>query len=646
MSKQNGYSTLGKVEVFATLALTLSVLVISPAVFNVTFVDSNWWLLGLGSAGVLLGGLRYFASAVKELRSRRPGQYVLGSLALLLLSGYSVWQSLFDWQHDAWYQAVSVASLLAIGDWFFHGLISRIQGAVPDFQSLVPEFADLIDGKEISRIRASELEIGAIVLVRPGATVPADGVVVQGQSDVDESAITGESIPVHKSEGMPIYAGTFNASAKKSNKALTIRITAVGGDLLVESAQRAVSGLVSERAAVDELSKKLTFGLFILTIAVALIGSGLWLALAPTELGNAVFCASAVLLAANLSIVGNVSSLVNTLMAAVAGSGGILVRTRTALYRLRKSHIVVLNLVGTLTAGDPKLVEIHLAKGTSLGSANEVLAIAAAADANSDHLLARLISATAKERNLAEPALYEIEKISTGVSARMDGSSVLVGSAATLTQNNVPIDVQDLVKVADANSKGNSVVYVVIDYLLVGYLEFKDEVRETAREAVTRLRLQRKRVIAISGEAEGVVAGVCASLGIVEYFAEVLHERKLDIIDRLRQDGSIITVVGDAFADAQTLAASDVAVALGVGGELGTQSADVLVISDEPRAVSRIMQLAGRSNRTVNSLLIFVTILNVLGVSAAGFYPVPLATAGLVLVSTLIAGNSIWRLGK
>lgn len=646
MSTQNGYSTLNKVSFFATLALAIAVLVVSPAVFAAEFENAQWILFGAGVVATLVGGSRYFASAARELSARAPSQYVLGSAGLLIIAGFATYQTLTDWRQDVWWQVVLVASVLNLGDWYFASLQERVARNVPDLLSLLPEFADIIVDKEITRIRASELEVGDIILVRPGAVVPADGVVVQGSSSVDESQMTGETKDVAKVEGSAVFAGTMNTASKKSNRALTVRVTATGGDLLVESFTRKVEELAQERGAVDKLSMRLNSGLFIFTIAAALIGAGLWLVFEPQAWQNAIYCASAVLLAVNLAIVSKASSLVNVMLASVAGSGGVLVRARSALYRIRKSHIVVLNLVGTLTTGDPKLVAIHLAKGTSLGSRNEVLAVAGAADANSSHALAQVILAEMTARKVEPVQLYELENHPMGVSARMDGSSILVGSAGILTSNQVPIDVQDLVEVASANERGNAIVYVVIDNLLVGYLEFKDEIRETAREAVLDLHAQRKRIVVITGEALGVTEAVCKSLGITEFFAEVVNDRKVGLIDRLRQDGSIITVVGDSVSDAAALAAADVGIAIGVGGELGTQSADLLVITNEPRSVTRVMRLAKRSTRTVNLSLALVTCFDVAALAIAGFYPLPVASAGLVLLSTVVLGASIWGLRK
>jgi Cu+-exporting ATPase len=187
---------------------------------------------------------------------------------------------------------------------------------------------------------------------------------------------------------------------------------------------------------------------------------------------------------------------------------------------------------------------------------------------------------------------------------------------------------------------------VVIDNLLVGYLEFRDEIRETAREAINRLHAQRKRIVVITGEAAGVTEAVCKSLGVHEFFAEVVHDRKLAILDQLRQDGSIITVVGDPIEEAALLDSADVGIAIGVGGELGSQSADILVISNEPRSVARIMRLARQSTRTLNVGLVLVTLFDVLALGAAGFFALPLVSVSAVLVSSVLAGASIWRLRK
>ena len=638
MHKQNGYSVMGRVGVFVTLALNVAVIVLS-------FQSFSYVSLGLGLLTVLLGGLRFFVEAVRELRSRRFGQYFLGSLGLLVLTGVALAQSLVGLS-TSWWQAASVASVLSVTHWYLRGVSARVNSASTNLLTLLPEYADVMADGSIEHVRASEVSVGDILLVRPEATVPVDGVVVQGESSVDESILTGEDLPVAKKQGSLVFAGTVNASAKRSNKALTIRATSLPGDFLVQNFTRKVEALALSRGMVDQVSAKLESSLFVLTLASAFIAGGLWLILEPAQWVAALSTLAAVLLAVNLAVVSSVSPLVSRLLAALAGVRGSLVRSRTALYRVRKSHIVVMNLVGTLTMGESKLVGIHLAKGTSLGSESEVLAVAAAMESKSSHVLAREITSVALARNIEFASLYELEHIRQGVSARMDGSSLLLGSAALLTANSVPIDVQDFIKVADANERGNSIVYLVIDNLLVAYLEFKDEVRETAREAVRELQVARKRVIAITGEAEGVAKAICESLGIVEYFAERDTAQKLALLDELRMDGSVITAVGSPTDDASLLASAEVGIALGVGADLGTESADILVISTEPRAVGRMMTLARASTRTVTLSLVFVGLFDVVAISLAGFLGQPILSAGFVLLSSVVSGVSILRLRR
>lgn len=645
MPKVVEFSLASRVGVFASVAFTLVVLILEPWVFGVEFENQPWFVLGFGLAAVLSGGSRNFALAFEELSRRQVGQYSLGSLGLSLLVGLATLQS-FAGESGAWLHAAAVALLLGLADWSFAQLKSRVSGYSTDLLSLLPEFADVIVDKEITRVRASELEVGDIILVRPGAVAAADGFVVQGEGQLDESGITGEAALVAKSEGSFVYAGTVNRSSKRSNRAMTVRVSAVSGDLFVERYTASIESLASERSKGDAFAERLTSGLVILTLASALIGSGMWLVLEPSSWPMAVYAGAAVLVGVNLLMLGQVSVLINTLVASVAGASGFLVRARTALYRLRKSHVVVTNLVGTLTMGQLRLVEIHLAKGTSLGGVKEVLAVAAAANANSDHPLAKVILAEAERKRVPEVALYDLEKHSRGVSARMDGSEVLVGGPGILTMQNVPIDVQDLVKVATANEKGNSVVYVVIDNLLVGYLEFRDEIRETAREAVLQLQLQRKRIVVITGEAAGVTEVVCKSLGITEFHSEVVKERRLQILEELRADRSIITVVGSQEDDAEALRSADVGLALGVGWHLDSEVSDIQVIGNEPRAVSRLMLLAKSATKTTTGVIALVTVLDFVAIALAGFLAAPVLSAALVLISTVLAGRLVWSLQR
>ena len=215
MHKQNGYSVMGRVGVFVTLALNAAVVVLS-------FRPSSYVLLGLGLATVLLGGLRFFVEAVRELKARRFGQYFLGSLGLLVLTGVALVESLFGLP-VSWWQAASVASVLSVTHWYLRGVSARVNSASTNLLALLPEYADVMVDGAIDHVRASEVSVGDILLVRPEATVPVDGVVVQGESAVDESILTGEDLPVAKQRGSFVYAGTVNASAKRSNKALTVR---------------------------------------------------------------------------------------------------------------------------------------------------------------------------------------------------------------------------------------------------------------------------------------------------------------------------------------------------------------------------------------------------------------------------------------
>lgn len=650
MSKADGYGWLGRTRLWLTVAATLVVLAFTPAVeafFGYSIdLDSPYLIAGLGLVPFALAFSRFLAGSLREWRRLRPGQHTLAALGLLVSVAAGVWADFFDNNRDYWWQVGVASSVLLLCDWLLSSTRGRAFSALPNLNNLLPEFSDVIEGREINRVAVSELRVGDIVLVRPGSVIPGDGVVVQGEGSVDEEAITGESLEVAKTQGSRVFAGSVNSSAKKSNRALTIRIDALGSDLLVSGITRRVQELAF--APVKGESRAVMWASigFYFLLAVGLFGAGLWLVLEPGQIVLALSCLATVLVGSNVSALSYTLPLVKSLTATVAAQNGILLREDRALYLARKSHVVVFSLAGTLTVGDPRLVAIHLPRNSSIGTRDEVLALAAAAEERSDHPLAGAIRSEAAARDLTLPELHTIEPHPVGVSARFEFSEVLVGGPALLTQHNVPIDVADLMAVTAANERGNTIVYVVVDSLLVGYIEFADEVRQTAREVIRTLQLQRKRVVLLTGEATGVAEGVAKLVGITEVFAEVRQDRKVDIIDQLKADGSIITVVGDAFDDAATLALADVGVALGVGGEIAEQSASVAVIPAEPRAVGKLITLAKRSVRITTQNVVSSTVYNVASLGVSGFLFSPALGSASLLLSTIYTTANVLRMRK
>lgn len=651
MSKLQGFGTLSRMRLWLSVLLAIALFVLSVTAqkfFGYRFLfEAEWVTIGLGIAAFVLVFVRMLRLALAESKLRRPAQAWLSLVGLVILLGLAAWQEFVTVApHDYWWQLGLVAAVLLIADWLTLRARGKALGAMPNLMQLLPEFADVLDGQEINRVPIDELRVGDVVLVRPGARVPGDGVVVQGEAKVDESEITGDIVAALKSAGHKVLAGSVNVSSRKANHALTVRIDAVDSDLLLASVLRRVASLSTEPVKREDTAVVWSSIGSLFVVAVALLGSGLWLVLRPSDWTDAVACFVAVLVGSNVSSAASSLPIAKILSNIVLARNGILPRSRNAIMNTRKSHIAVFSLAGTLNLGAPKLVAVHLARNTSFGSADQVLALAAATEVRSEHSLAEVITREAEERNLELPDLYEIEPHPLGVSARYDGSAVLVGGPGLLTMHEVPIDVNDLVRVAAANERGNTIVYVVVDSLLVGYLEFANEIRQTAKEVVRALQLQRKRVVMLTGESTGVAEAVAKQLGITEVFAEIPQDRKVAVLEKLREDTSIIVMVGDSLDDAPTLAIAEVGIALGVGADIAAESADVSVITPEPRAIAKLIEVAKRYSAVSTQNLFIGLLLNVATFGLAGWLAMPALGACVLAASTFLIMANTLRLAR
>ena len=651
MIKQQGFGALSRMRLWLSVLLAIALFVFSATsqkLFGYRFLfEAEWVTIGLGVLAFALVSTRLLSMVIAESKLRRPAQAWLGLIGVVLLSALASWQEfVIEQPHDYWWQLGLVSALLLVSDWITLRARGKALGSMPNLMQLLPEFADVLDGQDINRVPIADLRVGDVVLVRPGARVPGDGVVVQGEAKVDESEITGDMVAALKSAGQSVLAGSVNVSSRKANHAITVRIVAVDTDLLLASILRRVAALSTEPVKREDTAVVWSSIGSLFVIAVALLGSGLWLVLRPSDWTDAIACFVTVLVGSNVSSAASSLPIAKILSNTSLARNGILPRSRNAIMNTRKSHIAVFSLSGTLNLGSPKLVAIHLARNTSFGSGEQVLALAAATEVRSEHTLAQVIIREAAERNLELPELYEIEPHPLGVSARYDGSAVLVGGPGLLTLNNVPVDVNDLVRVAASNERGNTIVYVVVDSLLVGYLEFSNEIRQTAKEVVRALQLQRKRVVMLTGESAGVAESVAKQLGITEVFAEVPQDRKVAVLEKLREDTSIIVMVGDSLDDAATLSLAEVGIALGVGADIAAESADVAVVTPEPRAIAKLIDVAKRYSAVSTQNLLLGLVLNVVTFGLAGLLAMPALGALVLAASTFLIMANTQRLGR
>jgi Cu2+-exporting ATPase len=470
----------------------------------------------------------------------------------------------------------------------------------------------------VETVPVSALAVGDLVLVRPGGRVPADGEVVEGAADMDESMITGESRPVARSEGDRVVAGTV-----ATDSALRVRVDAVGEDTALAGIQALVAEAQSSRSRAQALADRAAAALFYVAITAGALTFAVWAVIG--DVGEAVTRTVTVLVISCPHALGLAIPLVIAIATAVAARGGILVRDRLSLERMRLVDTVLFDKTGTLTRGEHAVVG-----AASVGDDDDaLLVLAAAAEGPSEHPLARAIVAAASARNGDIPPATDFRALpGRGVDARVDGSTVAVGGPALIRELDVEIPSELEEPTASWRKRGAAVLTVVRDGRAVGAIALEDQVRPESREAVDELHRLGVRVAMITGDARQVADAVGADLGIDEVLAEVLPKDKDGEVAELQGRGHVVAMVGDGVNDAPALARADAGIAIGAGTDVAIQSAGVVLASSDPRAVVGVVELSRAGYRKMLQNLGWAAGYNVIAIPlAAGV----LAPVGIVL---------------
>ncbi len=607
-----------------SLVLTIPLVVTSEMVMDWFGYSLDFWgmdLLGpiLGSLVFWWGGWPFLAGGVAELRERQPGMMLLISMAIVVAYGASMATSL-DWLDlEFWWELAALVTIMLLGHWQEMKAIGQAQGALAALAELLPDDAERIgpDG-QVTTVSLADLRPGDVVLVRPGARVPADGEIVEGEAELDESMITGESRPVSKSPGDKVVAGTVSIDS-----AIRVRVDAVGDDTALAGIQRLVAEAQASRSRAQALADRFAALLFYVAAGAGLVTFLVWLALGNTD--NAVVRTVTVLVIACPHALGLAIPLVISLSTAVSAKAGILIKDRLALERMRTIDAVLFDKTGTLTRGAHVVTGVAAAEGFT---EDEVLRIAGGVESDSEHPLARAVVAAAKERGDVAAASGFRSLTGRGVEAIVDGTTSAVGGPALLRERGVkiPPELEDTIQGWQA--RGAAVLHLVRGDSVIGSFALEDEVRPEARDAVAALRSMRIQVVMITGDARPVADAVAADLGIDEVFAEVLPEDKARAVAELQNRGLSVAMVGDGVNDAPALAQADVGIAIGAGTDVAIESAGVVLAGSDPRGVVAVIKLSRASYRKMVENLSWAAGYNVLAIPlAAGV----LAWAGLTL---------------
>jgi P-type Cu2+ transporter len=616
-----------------SLLVTIPLVVTSEMVMDWFGYSLDFWgmdLLGpiLGSFVFWWGGWPFLAGGVAEVRDRQPGMMLLISMAITVAYAASMATSL-DWLDlEFWWELAALVTIMLLGHWQEMKAIGQARGALAALAELLPDDAERItDDGEVESVSLADLRLGDVVLVRSGARVPADGEIVDGEAELDESMITGESRPVAKATGDEVVAGTVS-----TDSAIRVRVNAVGEDTALAGIQRLVAEAQASSSRAQVLADRFAALLFYIATAAGLVTFLAWWGLGQTD--NAVVRTVTVLVIACPHALGLAIPLVISLSTAVSAKAGILVKDRLALERMRTIDAVLFDKTGTLTRGAHVVTGVAAADGLS---EDEVLRLAGGVESDSEHPLARAI-VTAARTNGGIATARDFRSITgRGVEATIDGTAYAVGGPALLRERglDVPADLRDTIRTWQG--RGAAVLHLVRGARapasgehdeIIGAFALEDEIRPEARQAVADLQAMGIKVTMITGDARQVADAVGAELGIDEVFAEVLPEDKDKAVVELQQRGLSVAMVGDGVNDAPALARADVGIAIGAGTDVAIESAGVVLASSDPRGVTGVTRLSRASYRKMLQNLGWAAGYNVLAIPlAAGV----LAWAGLTL---------------
>nr|WP_233615527.1 heavy metal translocating P-type ATPase [Leucobacter chromiisoli] len=576
-----------------------------------------WVAPVLGTVMYVWGGQPFLSGSVAEIRSGKPGMMLLIGLAITVafLASWGASLGILDHQLEFWWELALLVVIMLLGHWIEMRSLAQTTSALDSLAALLPDEAERVAGEETVKVAPADLRVGDVVVVRPGARVPADGTVAEGSASVDESMITGESRTVRRGEGDRVVAGTV-----ATDSGLRIRVDAVGADTALAGIQRLVSEAQGSSSRAQRIADAAAGWLFWFALgSAALTALVWWLVGAPDE---AVVRTITVLVIACPHALGLAIPLVVSIATERAARGGVLVKDRLSLESMRTVDAVLFDKTGTLTRGAPTVGAVEPAGDRS---AEEVLGLAAAAEADSEHPLARAIRDEARNRDLPVPASEGfISSPAVGVRATVEGRIVQVGGPYLLEQEGA----RELPIAAEWRRQGATILHVLVDGRVVGALRLSDEIRPESYDAVRALHERGAQVVMITGDAEAVAQSVAAELAIDRVFAGVRPEDKASKVEELQREGRTVAMVGDGVNDAPALAQADVGIAIGAGTDVAIASAGVILASDDPRSVLSVIDLSKAAYRKMKQNLWWAAGYNLLSVPlAAGV----LAPVGFVL---------------
>ena len=638
----SGHEETFRRKFWVSLILTVPVLLFSQGFqsllgFSMPTFPASEWIAPIFAAIVFFyGGVPFIKMAIPEIRNRKPGMMTLISLAILVAFVYSLATLFIPDQQDFFWELVTLITIMLLGHWIEMRSVRQASGALDELAKLMPDTAERVkSGGETEEVALTELRNDDLVLVRPGSNIPADGVIEEGESSVNEAMITGESTPVSKEEGEKVIGGSINGDGS-----LRVRVTATGDNTALAGIMRMVKEAQKSKSKSQHLADRAAGWLFYIALAAAVITAIAWIISIGFNV-EVIKRVATVLVITCPHALGLAIPLVVAITTALGANQGILIRDRLALESAREIDTVVFDKTGTLTEGRFGVVEIET---TDDLTQDEALAITAAVERDSEHTIAKGIKRSAQEKKLDLPDAKDFEAIKgRGIRAKLNGREVYVGGPRLLEKLEITLPETLAQFNQTSGDKGHSVVHLIQDGKPMASFALADVIRSESQEAVNQLQEMGVKVAMLTGDSQDVAKAVAEELGIETYFAEVLPENKDQKVIELQKQGQRVAMVGDGINDAPALTRADVGVAIGSGTDIAVESAGIILVKSNPMDVVKIIKLSQASYRKMWQNLFWAAGYNVIAIPLAagvlapwGILLSPAVGAILMSLSTII----------
>lgn len=631
--KHAGHSVSGLLGKFwIVLILTVPVLAYSDVIeglfggFAPHFPGYQYAILLLSSVIFFYGGWIFIAGAYRELRSGLPGMMTLIALAITAAYAFSCFSVLSGGGQTLFWELSTLIAVMLLGHWIEMKAVRGAEGALDELARLLPDTADVVRAGQTITVPIGDLAAGDMVIVRPGTKVPADGMIIDGRSELDESILTGESRLVGRGIGDAVIAGSINGDG-----GLEVRVSQVGERTFLSGIMRLVAEAQASKSRMQILSDRAAFYLTLIAIAAGAVTFAVWYA---SGAGPAVSFERlvAVLVIACPHALGLAVPLVASISTAKAARNGALVRQRLALEAARAIDIVLFDKTGTLTKGEFGVVSVIPAGPFD---ERELLALAGSINGRSEHPLAKAITEEARKRNIPIRAQKDFERVpGKGARATIDGGSAAAGNRQLMDDLSVGISDEVRAKADEFSKQGKTIVFVAKDKNLMGAIVLSDIIRDESRSAVSALKRSGIGTAMITGDSEDAAAWVAKELEIDQYFAKVLPDKKAETVRALQEKGHKVAMVGDGVNDAPALAQADLGIAIGAGTNIAIESAGIILVKNDPRDIAKIIALSKMTYAKMMQNLFWATGYNIVALPlAAGV----LASRGLIIEPALSA---------